>query len=281
MAVLYAHVFTHRDLFRRMLPRPPEIRFPQMIKYLVILLLTGCVAKDIAYTASDGTRQKFIYRPGNDVLLVEFHTWSTNRTPEYTWNGLSLESESEKLGWAYIRPDARGENDKPDSCCGPLAIADINQNIEYALKRNRIKKIVLAGVSGGGYTALCYASRGLYKADLVSAWNPMTDLSAWLIEKKGTPYEPMIKGCGDLKDRSPINMPTDARIELYAGINDDTVPNSHSVKYYENASQCKPQDHAPISGAQVLKYCPGNVSLYIFEGGHDMIVPQVINSISQ
>lgn len=238
---------------------------------LAILFFTACdkhEPKDISFLAIDGTTQNAIYIQGNETLIVDIHSWSSNRHKVYKNNGYNLADEARKIGWSYIRPEARGANDNPDACCSEKVISDIDRSIDYVVKKQEIKNLVLVGVSGGGYTSLCYLADGKYRPDYTSVWNAITDLQLWSEQSKETRprYSEMVQACtlGDYNERSPLyNIPSDiSQLDIYAGTKDDRVPKIHSELYYE---QLKSK----------------NAELHILDIGHEMLIPEVVKNIKK
>ena len=116
-------------------------------------------------------------------LVVALHTWSSN------WKQSSqkpVEDFCVKNGWAYLHPDFRGPNRRPEATGSDLVIGDIVSAVAFACKQTKVDKerIFLFGASGGGYTSLIMAGK---RPDLwagVSAWVPISDLRAWHKECK-------------------------------------------------------------------------------------------------
>jgi hypothetical protein len=184
-------------------------------------------------------------------LLVALHTWSGNYTQKMS---IPYAEWCIEKGWVFIHPNFRGPNRKPEATGSELVVADIISAVDYAKDNAGVdpNRIYLAGVSGGGYTALLMAGRAPHIWAGVSAWAPIIDLRAWYFEcrKAGRRYaDDIVKSCGgtpgasavvdlEYKKRAPItylhkvvNLPLD----LNAGIKDGhtgSVPVNHSLRAF-------------------------------------------------
>jgi pimeloyl-ACP methyl ester carboxylesterase len=166
-----------------------------------------------------------------------------------------------KNGWAYLHPDFRGPNRRPQATGSDLVIGDIVSAVEYARKQTKVdkKRIFLFGASGGGYTSLVMSGK---RPDLwagVSAWVPISDLRAWHKEckAKGRKYFRDIElSCGgapgtspkvdqEYAKRSPLTFLKNARgvnLSINAGILDGhkgSVPISHSLLAFNEVAEEK------------------------------------------
>jgi dipeptidyl aminopeptidase/acylaminoacyl peptidase len=184
-------------------------------------------------------------------LLVVLHTWSNDYTQEAH---KPLSDWCMRNGWAYIHPDFRGPNLRPQATGSDLVVADIASAVEYVKSVARIdpSAIFLAGTSGGGYTALLMAGR---RPDIwagVTAWVPISDLTAWYHESKAagnTYYQNIAASCGgapgesaavdgEYRRRSPLTWLANAKgvpLHINAGIHDGhsgSVPVSHSLRAF-------------------------------------------------
>jgi pimeloyl-ACP methyl ester carboxylesterase len=203
---------------------------------------------------------KFFAPPSNEPvpLVVALHTWSSN------WKQTSqkpVEDFCVKNGWAYLHPDFRGPNRRPQATGSDLVIGDIVSAVEYACKQTKVdkKRIFLFGASGGGYTSLVMSGK---RPDLwagVSAWVPISDLRAWHKEckAKGRKYFRDIElSCGgapgtspkvdqEYAKRSPLTFLKNARgvnLSINAGILDGhkgSVPISHSLLAFNEVAEEK------------------------------------------
>jgi dipeptidyl aminopeptidase/acylaminoacyl peptidase len=208
-------------------------------------------------SSKDGTLQKVIYwRPesaahdaaGPAVPLVVFlHSWSGGFEQGPPWI-----AQAKKLGWVLVAPDFRGPNSRPEACASDLASQDIIDAVEYAKAHARIDtdRIYLVGGSGGGHMSLVMAARapGLWAG--VSAWVPISDLTAWHAESsvRKNNYAKMIEQCcggkpgpateAQYRHRSPLFHLAAAKgvpLDINTGIHDGhtgSVPVSHSLRAF-------------------------------------------------
>jgi len=213
-----------------------------------------------ASTADYSVQPALFYDGGGEEkrpLLVALHTWSGDylqdmSVPYARW---CIENN-----WVFIHPHFRGPNWTPQAAGSDLVIGDIISAVEYARKQSNIDecRIYLAGVSGGGYTALLMAGRAPEIWAGVTAWVPISDLRSWHDQcvKAGRKYaEHIVKACGGPPGqsaeidrrytvRSPLTWLKNARglaLDINAGIrdgHDGSVPVSHSLlAFNETADQ--------------------------------------------
>ena len=231
----------------------------KLIVLLVLALSTtvyGSRAKEIKYqsSADQSEQPAFFYAPVSEKpvpLLVALHTWSGNYKQKYH---KAIEQWCIKNGWAYIHPDFRGPNNRPEATGSKLVVADIVSAVEYAKKSTQIdgSAIYLIGTSGGGYTALVMAGHHPEIWAGVSAWVPISDLAAW--HAQGKHVEALEKSCGgapgdssavdaEYAKRSPITFLSNARgttLHLHAGIKEKIVPISHSLLAFNEVAAERP-----------------------------------------
>ena len=211
------------------------------------------MAVDVTST-KDGTPQKVVYTqpdsaaknlPGPAVpLLVFLHTWSGSIE-----QGPLLIGLAKQRGWVMVAPDFRGINDHPEACASDLASQDIVDAVEYAKSRARIDtdRIYLVGGSGGGHMSLVMAARTPQIWAAVSAWVPISDLTAWHAEStvRKNQYAQMIEQCcggkpgpateAEYRHRSPLFHLAAAKgvpLDINTGIHDGhtgSVPVSQSL----------------------------------------------------
>ncbi|MBE7038810.1 MAG: hypothetical protein E7404_07915 [Ruminococcaceae bacterium] len=198
-------------------------------------------------------------------LVVGLHSWGGSYKSDSV-NG--FKEQAEKYGWAMIHPDFRGPNTKPEACASELAISDIVNAVNYMKENANIdeNRIYLIGASGGGHMSLMMAAKHPEIWAAVSAWVPITDLTAWYdfslacnnddIENNNHDYHIKLpKICGgapgdsdevDLEyyNRSPINFITaaiDVPLDINAGIKDghgaNSVPISHSLNAFNKMAE--------------------------------------------
>ncbi len=198
-------------------------------------------------------------------LLVTLHTWSAGYDqPNYPYAEWCV-----KYGWAFIHPDFRGYNNKPEACGSDLTVQDIVDAVKYAQTQADIdpERIYLAGCSGGGYLSLVMAGRHPEIWAGVSAWVPILDLAEWhrdsSIRKNGYATH-MELSCGgtpgsspavdaEYRKRSAITYLANAKgipVEIGAGIHDGhrgSVPIRHTLNAFNIlANPAERIDHADI-----------------------------------
>lgn len=205
-------------------------------------------------SSMDGTAQKaYIYKTRSNVampLIVSLHTWSGyyNQTDPLTKEILVRD-------WNYIHPDFRGANRRPEAMGSPLALADIEDAIQYALKNMNVDKneVHVIGVSGGGFATLASFMNLDYPVKSFSAWASISDIEDWFWEcsGRGSRYaEDILAVVADdnhkfnattasqrspLRQKFPIEKRKNAQLYIYAGIHDwykGSVPVTHSLKMY-------------------------------------------------
>lgn len=213
--------------------------------------------RQIEYLSSaDNTAQPAqFYCPNKDKptpLLVGLHNWSSGyRESEL---GAPYAHWCVEKGWAFIYPDFRGPNNRPEATGSELAVRDVICAVDYA-KANAnvdVSRIYLAGVSGGGYATLLMAGRAPEIWAGASAWVPISDLKAWYYECKKNNlgyYKQIAESCGgepiegsaaaeQCRKRSAITYLANAKnvpLDINAGIHDGyagSVYISHSLNAF-------------------------------------------------
>ena len=217
-------------------------------------------SKEIRYVSSaDKSEQPaMFYAPESKdavPLVVALHTWSGNYKQGYH---KEIEQWCIKNGWAYIHPDFRGPNTRPEATGSTLVVADIVSAVEYAKNTTTIdnSSIYLVGTSGGGCTALVMAGHHPEIWAGVSAWVPISDLKAW--HAQGRYVRDLVKSCGgapgdsatvdkEYTKRSPLTYLKKAKglkLHINAGIHDGhkgSVPISHSLLAFNEVAATKDQ----------------------------------------
>ena len=188
-------------------------------------------------------------------LVVALHTWSN----DYLQPNIEYYNLCKERGWIMIHPDFRGPNKTPDGCGSPKAVQDIVDAVSFVVRESNVdeSRIYLAGGSGGGYMSLLMAGKHPEIWAGVSAWVPITDLTAWYHEsmERGNGYADNIKAsCGGVpgstdivdeqyRNRSPVYFLPRAggvSIDINAGIHDGhtgSVPISHSLYAFNVLAQ--------------------------------------------
>lgn len=177
-------------------------------------------------------------------LLVHLHSWSS-RLGE-----ASLARDCAKRGWAFVSPNFRGPNNRPEACGSRLAIQDVLDAVAHARHATKVdpRRIYLIGGSGGGHMALMMAQAAPELWAGVSSWVPITDLAAWhaFSKQKGSRYHQMMEqACGgppgtpatdaEYRARSPLfhlERARGVRIDIQVGIRDGhegSVPVSNAL----------------------------------------------------
>lgn len=180
-------------------------------------------------------------------LLVHLHSWSA-RLGE-----ASLAKECLKRGWAFLSPNFRGPNRRPEACGSRLAIQDVLDAVAYARRATAVdtRRIYLIGGSGGGHMALMMAQAAPELWAGVSAFVPITDLAAWhaFSQQQGSAYFKMLEqSCGgppgtpatdaEYRARSPLFTLARAAgvpIDIQVGIRDGhqgSVPVLNSLRAF-------------------------------------------------
>jgi dipeptidyl aminopeptidase/acylaminoacyl peptidase len=214
----------------------------------------GFELADIISSADSSVQKAYFYTTKNGKpmpLVVHLHEWGCD------YKILSERPElgvlCKNAGYNYIFPDFRGSNNTPESCMSEKAISDIDDAIDFAIKRGNIDKsnIVIIGVSGGGYAVLTMYLKSKHNIKYFSAWCPISDIEQWYYQTKYanlTYYKDIEKIVGDsrniqeMRKRSPMYMDfaenidrKNAQLEIYHGINDGytgSVPSLHSLNFY-------------------------------------------------
>jgi len=278
-------------------------------------------SKEIRYksSADQSEQPAMFYAPASETpvpLIVALHTWSGNYKQKYH---RAIEKWCIEHGWAYIHPDFRGPNNRPEATGSGLVVADIVSAVEYAKKTAKIDNsaIYLVGTSGGGYTALVMAGHHPEMWAGVSAWVPISDLAAW--HAQGKHVDALESSCGgapgdspavdaEYAKRSPLTHLKNAKgttLHISAGIRDRIVPISHSllafnqvaaaedqvseedIRFFVETAKVPPKLDADLSDPTYGQKQPlfrresGNATVTIFDGGHQLIATAATAWIQQ
>lgn len=255
-------------------PNGPRMRIALTVLSTLLFLASSANAaqpavRDIEYrSGADDTMQRaMFYAPKSDKrvpLMVALHTWSGDYTQD-----LHKEIETWCLanGWAYIHPNFRGPNKRPEATGSDLVIEDIASAVAYAKREANIDAgaVYLVGTSGGGYTSLLMAARRPKLWAGVSAWVPISDLAAWYEQDQYR--KDLVKSCGgkpgdsvavdeEYRKRSPLTYLADAKgvnLHINAGITDGhtgSVPVSHSLLAFNRVADRR--DHVAAEDIRYL-----------------------------
>jgi len=225
-----------------------EGKWPDEVKYIKIKSsLDGVEQEAMFYVTPAGEKKSDKVVP----LVVALHTWSSDYAQI---DGIEYYKRCKDRGWILIHPDFRGPNKNPDACGSPKAVQDVLDAVDYAISNANVDKsrIYLVGASGGGYMSLLMAGKspGIWAG--VSAWVPISDLTAWYYECKDRNLkyaDEIIESCGGVpessdevalqyENRSPVNFLSNAAglpVDINAGIHDGhtgSVPISHSLNAF-------------------------------------------------
>ena len=195
-----------------------------------------------------------VYSPSTEdpvPLLVALHTWSGNYRQDFN---VTLARECVDREWAWIQPDFRGPNKNRLAGGSDLAVADVEDAVEFMRQTRSIddSRIYLVGASGGGHMALLMAGRSPHIWAAVSAWVPISDLAAWYHQCRAANRhyaDDIVACCGgppeqnetvdrEYRRRSPLTHLSNARrvpIDINAGIHDGhtgSVPVSQSLRAF-------------------------------------------------
>lgn len=211
----------------------------------------------------DGTEQlNRVFVPestGPKPLLVFLHSWSHGVEQDNTrWLDLAKQRR-----WAFLQPNFRGKNNRPDACGSELARQDILDAIKYVLTKTEIdrSRIYLAGTSGGGHMSLLMASYYPTKFSAVSSWVGISDLERWYsstrLKTETYHYAKELEVCvggapgtseavdAELKMRSPLHhlakaadVPMDINTGVYDG-HTGSVPVSQSIEAFNAILRAK------------------------------------------
>ncbi|MBM3401496.1 MAG: peptidase [Bacteroidetes bacterium] len=211
---------------------------------------------DVKSSADHSLQKAYFYASKSgkpQPLLVSLHSWSGTYEQQ---DGLAALSKSKDLN--YIHPDFRGVNWTKDACCSELALTDIDDAIDYAIKNSKVdlSRIYVIGSSGGGYATLSSFMKSKHSIKRFSAWVPISDLPAWYAQSKimGTKYAQNILDCTSSKDslnmeiaiqkspiywKTPVEKLNKSEFQIYTGIYDGiqgSVPITHSINFYNKVS---------------------------------------------
>ena len=184
-----------------------------VLAFLVLFPLpANCQSlKEITYASSaDGSQQPaMFYAPDAKEavpLVVALHTWSGDYKQDFH---KAIAEWCIKHGWAYIHPNFRGPNVRPEATCSELVVKDILSAVDYAKRAAKIDPaaVYLVGTSGGGYASLVMAGRHPEAWTAVSAWVPICDLKAWYFESEKSGHGTTARASSSRAAACPVRVP--------------------------------------------------------------------------
>jgi len=263
---------------------------------------------EISYSCSiDNSMQKAMwYAPADQnngvPLLVGLHTWGGDYEQG---SGKVYYNEAKKREWAFIFPDFRGPNRRPDAMGSDKAVQDIIDAVRYAQEHAKIDptRIYLCGASGGGFMAMLMAGRHPEIWAGVSTWCGISDVKAWHAynkQNKNASYyrqiEKALDGAPDTDKkvalqalrRSPVNWLKNAKklpLDIWHGAKDKAVPSIESKNAF-NIVVGKQIPNDTNSPAIIGKYellsrkTFNNTRLTIFNSGHTILYSSAVEWLS-
>jgi pimeloyl-ACP methyl ester carboxylesterase len=233
-AIAYQRQHTNADLeaWKRRVPRTDVIRIR---------------------STADGKPQRAIwYDSGAKApkpLLVVLHSWSA----DYEQNlNIPFAEFAIANDWAFIHPDFRGPNRRPQTTASDLSVQDVLDAVAYALDHAAVdsRRIYAVGYSGGAMQALVVASRQPELWAGVAAWGTIHDIPDWFHHRHDGSRDyrrTIVASCGgkptqgsraaaECHARSPSAQLDRAAgrvpVLIAHGIQDRTVPPRHAIDAY-------------------------------------------------
>lgn len=230
-AIAYQKQHTDQDLqaWRKRVPATELVRIPSSL---------------------DGKQQRAIWyhsdSPAPKPLLVVLHSWSADfeQNLDIPFAELAIAND-----WAFIHPDFRGPNRRPEATASDLTVQDIVDAVKFAQQKAKIDpaRIYMVGYSGGAMQALVMAGRHPELWAGIVAWGTIHDIGDWYRHKHtdARDYRKQIAAsCGgvprpgtdaerECRERSPSTQLAMAAgkvpILIAHGLSDRTVPPHHAV----------------------------------------------------
>jgi pimeloyl-ACP methyl ester carboxylesterase len=231
---------------------------PSLVEFRIISSIDGTEQSNRAYLPSSSKSKP---------LLVFLHSWSNGLEQDNTrWLELA-----KQRGWAFLQPNFRGKNNRPEACGSELARQDILDAMKHVLDKAEIdrSRIYLAGTSGGGHMSMLMASYYPEKFSAASSWVGISDLEKWHAATKLKPatvrYAKEIENCiggipgaseavrYELKMRSPIHHLAKAAgvpLDINTGVRDGhtgSVPVSQSIEAFNVILRANHKPEIPLS----------------------------------
>jgi len=241
---------------------------------LFVPLLSGQQTVSIPAPAGGSAQPALVWSPvdraGPVPLVVHLHSWSSHFDSSEAWR-VAL-AEAQKRKWAFVGPEFRGPNDRPEACASPMARQDILDAVDYMSRNYNIdqERIYLLGGSGGGHMTLVMVAHHSKLWRAASAWVPISDLAAWHAETKRRDlrYWKMMEACtggppgsptaaAEYRLRSPLPYLHQAKglpIDIQTGIHDGhtgSVPISHSLRAFNALAAANGKPAAAFTDAEI------------------------------
>jgi pimeloyl-ACP methyl ester carboxylesterase len=201
----------------------------------------------------DGKKQRVLwYDSGSSrpkPLLVVLHSWSA----DYAQNlDIPFAEFAIANDWAFLHPDFRGPNRRPEATESPQAVQDVIDAVAMARHRGAIDgaRVYLVGYSGGAMKALVLAGKYPERWAGVAAWGAVFDIPDWYRHNRGKeehytrtiaascggPPDPGSAAERDCRQRSPSAQLSAAAgkvpVLIAHGLGDKTVPPRHAIDAY-------------------------------------------------
>lgn len=204
-------------------------------------------------------------------LLVHLHSWSAtfNKSSEIE---VAI-AESANRGWAFLSPNFRGPNNRPQACASKYAMQDVLDAVTYVRRRRSIdpRRIYLLGGSGGGHMTLMMATAQPRLWAAASSWVPIVDLAAWysFSKQQNSRYFGMLEQCCggspgssraidlEYRARSPLyrlvlaaGLPIDIQVGIHDG-HTGSVPVSQSLRAFNALAAANGQHAKQLEGTTI------------------------------
>jgi predicted esterase len=204
-------------------------------------------------SSADGKKQRAIWFDSDTKkekpLLIALHSWSA----DYEQNlNIPFAEFAVQNDWAFLHPDFRGPNVRPQATASELAVSDVIDAVAFAHKHAEIDKrrIYLVGYSGGAMKALVLAGRYPEMWAGVAAFGSIFDIADWYHFNRGKNpryRREIAASCGGAprpgsaaestcRERSPLHVLDGAAgkvpVLIAHGISDETVPPRHAIRAY-------------------------------------------------
>ena len=205
-------------------------------------------------SSSDGKRQRALWYDSGSKhrrpLLVVLHSWSADyrQNLDIPFARFAIDND-----WAFIHPDFRGPNLKPEATASEVAVQDVVDAVTFARDRAAVDadRVYLVGYSGGAMKALVLAGRHPELWAGVVVWGAVYDIADWYHHHHGKNRHyrgEIAASCGgvprpgsraeaECRARSPAAHLAGAAgrvaILIAHGLGDKTVPPSHALRAFD------------------------------------------------